>query len=379
MTLRALFVSYATHLGRGGGGVQKCSTEYLSALRSAGVSVDVVPVDSDRRLWVRAARRLHTSPFFKPIGRDDLAKIRDRLADVDILLLNQVALAGALDEIGPPGSGPARVLFSHGCEITDMVHTARLRHRLPLEARLRPTPSLALGSVLADEARTRSLVDGVVAISPFDAECEVWLGTKRVIWLPRTVKSVPLDWAPTKGRFGYVGTLNHAPNLEGLVSVLDALVESAVSDISLRIVGGPTHVGRDLARRYPAVAYLGRLENDALRAEAATWTAFLNPIFCLPRGCSTKLATALAWHIPVVTTTQGRRGYVWRNGTVIEANSAKGFVSQMRQLLSADVANEARLQTIAVAQSSPAIEEIASTLGAFLADVAYSRLPGRNE
>jgi len=29
-------------------------------------------------------------------------------------------------------------------------------------------------------------------------------------------------------------------------------------------------------------------------------------------GCSTKLAVALGWEIPIITTTMGTRGYVWK-------------------------------------------------------------------
>lgn len=371
MTLRALFLSHSAHLGKGGG-VQQCTMEYLDGIRTAGISVDVLPIESDRRIWVRAARQVNSSPYFKPIGRKDLNRIRTLLPDVDLILLNQVALAGALDELGPRGLGPARVLLSHGCEVTDMVHTIRLRKLLPISSRMRPTSSLALASVLADETRTRSLVDGVIAISPFDADCEAWLGTRRVMWVPRTVKSEVIDWSPMTGRYGYVGTLNHAPNLEGLVGVLDALEKRKVENLTIRIIGGPASIGDKLAKCYRSAEYLGELDDPKMRVESSSWSAFLHPIFCLPRGCSTKLATALSWRIPIITTTQGRRGYLWRLGSLIEANSPDEFVDEMYRLLDADERQLAKFQSIMVADSSPSTKEVAQELRVFLEDVVHS-------
>jgi hypothetical protein len=90
----------------------------------------------------------------------------------------------------------------------------------------------------------------------------------------------------------------------------------------VRVVGGPQELGRWLADKYGTVDYLGTLDDAALAVEAATWNVFIHPIFCLPRGCSTKLAIGIAWQIPIVTTAEGRRGYLWDHGTMPEARGA---------------------------------------------------------
>jgi hypothetical protein len=71
-----------------------------------------------------------------------------------------------------------------------------------------------------------------------------------------------------------------------------------------------------LARRHGFVDYLGPLNDDALRAEAATWCCFVNPIFVYSKGCSTKLAVALGWGLPIATTRYGARGYLWDEGAI---------------------------------------------------------------
>ena len=82
---------------------------------------------------------------------------------------------------------------------------------------------------------------------------------------------------------------------------------------------------------------LGPLDDADLRGEAGSWNCFINPLFCLSRGCSTKLATALSWEIPVVTTSFGRRGYVWNDGTLSLAERPAEF---WRCILEGDVRAE---------------------------------------
>src|SRR5205085_203219 len=148
----------------------------------------------------------------------------------------------------------------------------------------------------------RSSLDAVLCISPFDAELERWLGASNVEWFPRVITRKPLIWNPNGTRIGFVGTLDHVPTIEGLLMFLRKLSESAAGTIRVRVVGGPEHLGRLLKRQFSIVDYLGHLPDDDLRTEASSWSCFVNPIFCLPRGCSTKLATAISWEIPIVTT-----------------------------------------------------------------------------
>jgi hypothetical protein len=188
-----------------------------------------------------------------------------------------------------------------------------------------------------------------------------------VIWLPRTLTANPIDWAPKSGLFGYLGTLDHAPNLEGLTKVLEAAGPSA--RFRLQVVGGTPEIGAWLSQKYPTVEYLGELSDADVKRVAAGWLAFVHPIFCQARGCSTKLATALDWGIPIVTTELGRRGYTWAAGGCSLADSPMAFVDAMISLLNDAAAQCARTDVVAAAKSGPGSREIASTLRTFVETV----------
>jgi Glycosyl transferases group 1 len=364
---RAVFVTNRRHLGDGAGGVQTCSREYLAVLEAAGLSVEVVEVDTERRLSTRLARVFSSSPYTGSIAQHDLKRVADAAEGADWVFLNQVNLASGLRRLARRETVLRKtVLLSHGAEVTDLLHLIRARQTLPLSGRLRPTPRMALHKVLADEISARAGIEAAVCLSPFDADFERWLGVRRVTWIARTVTSAPLDWQPVDARFGFLGTLDHAPNLEGLVQVLDVLDRSGPADIEVRVVGGPEPLGRWLAQRFPQVRYCGALDEPALRQEASSWTAFLNPIFCQARGCSTKLATALAWQIPIVTTPVGRRGYVHREGSIPVAEDPAGFVALMQSLRDRAAGEASRFMTQQAAASTPTIADNARIFRDFL-------------
>jgi Glycosyl transferases group 1 len=356
----AVFVSYSAFLKREGGGVQACTREYLELLQGAGFSVTPLPYEADRRAWTRLRRLLGASPYFNPHEPGLAEKVDAQCNELgaDWVFLNQATLAPLATALKAADPHRKVVVLSHGLESTDLLHTLNLRKRLPLTARLQGDPRLALGDALMVESRTRAALDAVCALSPFDADLERWLGAKQVLWLPRTVAAAALDWRPIAGRFGFVGTLDHAPNLEGLIAVLDVLDGGA----RVRIVGGPAKIGRWLAAKFKAVDYLGPLDDGELRDEAATWNAFLHPIFLLARGCSTKLATALSWRIPVVTTELGRRGYVWRKGALTIADTPRAFAECCVELTDLAVAARAREAVVEASLSSPSIAELSETL-----------------
>jgi hypothetical protein len=257
------------------------------------------------------------------------------------------------------------VILSHGLEHTDLLHIIRLRRSLPISGRTRPTASVLLGRILLAEQHFRQFIDGVCAISPFDADVERWLGTRRVVWLPRVVTPQPLAWQPMPGRLGFVGTLDHAPNLEGLVSILEVMARQQTKGMTVRVVGS-REIAEWLRVRFAHVEVLGALDDATLAVEAATWTAFLHPIFCLPRGASTKLALGLSWEIPVVTTAPGRRGYVWGEGGPLEADTPEAFVAAC-QALDPAAAQRSRHDVQRAVASSPTVGSVASQMRAFLA------------
>jgi len=364
---RAIFITHYQHIGEGQGGVQRCTAEYLDTIEAMGFSIEIVRINNDQRFDTKVLRRLNSSPYFRPVAQADLARACQAAQQADIVFLNQVTLCAIAEPIkNVVGSTVPIIALSHGCEITDLLHLARLHRKLPLSGRLHPTPKQALAQVLADEIAARPHIDGVIALSEYDAQTETWLGAIRTTWLPRTVKPQPLAWSPLLGRFGFVGTLDHAPNLEGLVQVLDEIERQKANQLSVRIVGAPPRIGQWLAECYASVTYLGALNDADLTKEASSWNAFLNPIFCQARGCSTKLAMALNWQIPILTTSIGRRGYRWSEGSVVEAEHPRTYVEAMIHA-QADEANAQNLQhNVRVASmASPTLTEVANAMLAF--------------
>jgi glycosyltransferase involved in cell wall biosynthesis len=182
--------------------------------------------------------------------------------------------------------------------------------------------------------------------------------------VPRTFDPQFLDWSPVPGRAGFVGTLDHLPNEEGIRRVLETLESQEIpSSVDLRIVGGPEATGRELERTFPAVTYCGRLSQEDFKAEAATWGLFLNPIWWYARGATTKLAQGISWGIPVVTTTPGMRGYAWTKGEVKVTDTPE----EMAQVI-VDAAEEPSVlsgwaeDVRTVARNGPTIDQVASKL-----------------
>jgi hypothetical protein len=362
-----LFVSQSNFL-KSGGGVQICTREFIDVIKAADVDLTILPFEPDRRLSTSLLRLVDSSPFVRPFAPDLLTKIEAaaRRTPFDFVFLNQEVLAVLAPFLRSTlGAHCKIVVLSHGLEHTDLLHMIRLRGRLPISGRTRPTASVLLGRIFLAEQHFRRLVDGVCAISPFDADVERWLGTRHVIWLPRVVTSQPLAWQPTPGRLGFVGTLDHAPNLEGLVAILEAMARQQTKGMTVRVVGS-MDIAEWLRSRFAHVEALGTLDDAALAVEAATWTAFLHPIFCLPRGASTKLALGLSWEIPVVTTPPGRRGYLWREGGPLEVETPEAFVAACQALDPAGAAQSRRDVQRAVA-TSPTVGSVAAEMRAFLA------------
>lgn len=362
---KALFVSFQGFLEGAKGGVQVCTREYIDVIRAAGIDLTILPFSLDRRPVTRVLRQFNSSPYFRafePSLPSILAGLVQQTS-FDFVFLNQVSLATLAPRIRPLLPGKCKiVVLSHGLESTDLLHFFRLRGRFPLKGRVRPTAASLMGSVLLTEAEARPHVDIVCTLSPFDEDLEKWMGARHAAWLPRIVKSTPLPWRPSGRRLGFVGTLDHSPNLEGLVAVLDALGERKLAPFKVRIIGGPSEVGAWLAARYSCVDYLGAVDDTALVQEAATWSAFLNPIFCQARGCSTKLAMALGWEIPIVTTPQGRRGYVWSEGALVEARTPGEFADLCLGLFDDATAHEAQAAVRLVTATSPGLAGVARQL-----------------
>jgi hypothetical protein len=363
----ALFVAHAQSLSSAPGGLQLCTREYLLTLRTAGFALTTVAVEHDQRLLPRLGRRLWPRPY-PPEWRPGLLEevvARAREIRARFIFLNLVNLAPFAALLRPRvGAGCKIVLLSHGLESVDSLHAIRAHVGTGKGAGSIRMERM-LGRQLVEESVQRRYIDHVICLNPFEAEIERWLGTRSVSWLPRTIPDrVPLNWSPVLGRLGFVGTLDHPPNRDGLIQFLEALETLAPPGIDVRVVGGPPAAGAGLARRFRLVRYLGALSDEELDKEASTWTCLVHPLFCYARGCSTKLAVALSWQIPVLTTPQGCRGYTWREGSLPSADTPEAFARLALRLAEPELA--AQKEVAAIVRSAPTVNHVAALVRAAL-------------
>lgn len=361
---QAWCVSLANHLEKSGGGVQVCTQEYLRAIELAGWTISPKPFQADRRPVARLQRALTPAPFAHILSPSYLSDLRRDLAAAPpgAIFFNQVDTAPAAVALRASTTRPF-VLLSHGAKIVDELHARRLGS---------PTPSdRTLGQTLRRESELRTAFDHVFTLSAEECIFESWLGARRVSWLPRIVAPDALDWQPVAGRVGFVGTLDHPPNLAGLRDVLCALRNPPAS-FRVRLVGGSVPTGQRLAAEFPCIDYLGPLDQPALRQEAASWSCFLHPLFLLARGCSTKLSQALGWGLPVLTTATGCRGYRLDPADLVQVGDANLFAQRALELADPAVSAPLRTGVERAAKSAPSLAEVAQMMRTALAALPSS-------
>jgi hypothetical protein len=214
--------------------------------------------------------------------------------------------------------------------------------------------------------KQRRCIDAVLTLSPFEVEIEKWLGAKKALWVPRTIMEPALAMAPIDQRVGCVSTLNHAPNFEGLIKVFEALEQRCSPAFRFRLVGSPSNIGDQLAKRFSFLDYLGFLSESQLRTEAATWCCFVNPIFEYAKGCSTKLAVALGWGLPIATTEYGARGYCWDVNQLPLARSPTELAKFVLERAVLTAINKYQKQSAGIRAQTPDIQSTGNQIRAFL-------------
>lgn len=365
----SLFISHVSYLSDRPGGVQRCTQEYQQSLGAAGFDLTLLSYETPRDPRSRLRRKLWPRPYEGRLPEDLVDRI---VAAVQGLIPQQTRITlffnqGDLAPLAQPlkqrlGSSIEIVLLSHGLESTDLFHGIRTRDPGQPFAQVSDRDRQTLSRSLIAEWQQRQWIDQIFCLSSFELELERWLGAKQVTWIPRMVTAQPLDWRPEANYLGFVGTLNHSPNREGLLLFLQALQPMAPAGLRLRLVGGPAGAGAEIARQFPLVDYLGALDDGELRQEASRWSAMVHPLFCYPRGCSTKLAVALGWQIPVLTTLPGCRGYRGAAERLLLANNPQHLAQ-----LAVDVGDRTLMETlrqysIDVVAQSPTLGEVASLM-----------------
>jgi hypothetical protein len=360
---RGLLLSNEHSLAQGGGGQQQCSREYVQVLEQAGVQVEPVTFRTDRSWPVRLRRKFSPRAYQPSMPAEYWKRVEvaaRTLPDFVLCNLNDfVAEAGRLRRMMP--AGVPLVLLSHGLVSTDLLHRARIAAMPFAAGHLQRVPDVQLGETLRVEAEGLPFFDHVFCLAEFETDICRWLGSRSVSWWPRTIpRNDLLDWQPTGNRVGIVGTLDHPPNLEGVVRLCELLDRERPVELRLRLVTRSAPVARELAARFSFVDNLGPLEGEKqVREEAATWSAFLHPIFCHAMGCSTKVATGLGWGLPMLTSSAGLRGYRWSEGKFETAESPEDYAALVRRALDPVTAKQWRGETLKVISSAPSTADVA--------------------
>lgn len=319
------------------GGIQLCTAEVIEYFKLTSFDAEVYPVTAKWRFSDKVRRKLGLE-IYGSSGSDALAlrlahKIQQ--SNIDILVLNQIGFGPLVNNLRAILSRPVTIIcLSHGNESGDFLHEIESRN---------PVTLWKLGSLMYRERQFyQQAFDGVIVISEHEVSINRWLGAQRIFVLPRMLKKEFLHWQPVPNRIGFVGTLNHPPNLVGLKAVLHILDSKGFAG-KVRIVGGPSETGRRLENEFRSAEYVGQLPSDKLEKEAQTWSIFLNPVFWFARGSSTKLAQGLNWGIPVLTTAAGRRGYSLRDENIVATGlDADAYADAIIEAC----ANPGRLQTL---------------------------------
>lgn len=368
----AVLVTTNNTLHDGGGGVQICTADYQSLLAQAGFRLHTVAFDPDQRPLTRVLRRLEKRPYLRmipPSLADDVAAAVEKFS-ARFVFFNLLDFPTLMRPLRARfGGGVKFVHLSHGLDSTDICIDQQVRRGATDECGFDAAMAKRLGSKIICEADFRRHLDAVLCLSPLDAELERWLGAARTAWFPRVISGTPLDCKPVDGRAGCVATLDHPPNYHGFVSLFESLRRLNPSGLRFRLAGAPAHRGQELAARFDFVEYVGRLSDEDLKNEAATWSVFVHPVFHYARGCSTKLAVALGWGLPVITTTAGARGYEWDEKLAPLAATADEMAATIMRESSAATFASRRANALAVADAQPSAAEVSRRMREFLDSV----------
>jgi hypothetical protein len=361
--VKALFVSHENLLAPGGGGNQICSREYRDVLVEAGFDLHFVTHQTDRCLATRLERKLLPHRYPRVVPREFYRLLRQQSCDLEpkFVFCNFTTYLPDAEQLkAAVPAGAKLILLSHGLTSVDDVHRERIALERSGGVDLRAIGPRMVGGAILTEMKGLPFFDHVFCLAEFEVAICQWLGARSVSWWPRTIpQDCGLDWRPAGDRIGLVGTLSHPPNLEGVYKFCRALAERGGRVPRLRLVTKSAPVAAELSRRYDFVDHLGSLEGPGeLEAEAATWSAYTHPIFCFARGCSTKLATGIAWGLPVLTTAAGIRGYTWREGQLLVAPDAEEMAVLACRFLESSFAAAARVGTLKVRETSPTHPEV---------------------
>jgi len=365
---RAIFVTHSRFLEPEGGGVQVCNREYIATLKAADFELRPVTYEFSHGLIARVCSRIAPRVWYTKEPPRLFESVVQALIDTgaQYIFFGHTAFASLSRRLQKKFPNLRQVLLSHGVEGLDFCIDQHTRREAGTENHFRIVAERMLGRILLEQMSQRRCFYAVLTLSPFEVEIEKWLGCAKSLWLPRTIAEDPLDWQPIDQRVGCVSTLDHTPNHEGLIKLFDQLEGSVPSEFRFRLVGAPPDKGAAIAQRYSFVDYLGRLSNRQLRIEAATWCCFVHPMFLYAKGCSTKLAIAIGWGLPIATTKYGSRGYRWDRLVLPVADSPASLATFIQMRAHRERFEKYRRETAQIRALSPTISEIGFEIRRFL-------------
>lgn len=367
--LPSVFISNLDDLqAQQNGGVQLCSQEFLRVIKLIDPDVHVIEIQISKSPKDRIARRFGLrayasyNPGIEHTAFAELKKIQPKVIYVNKSEALRIAIAAK--KMIPSSQV---VLLSHGNQSGDDLFEVSSHEGSSSRGlkRVFATWKLGLNIVTESSRRREGILDAVVTMSPQEEVLENWLGMNRVFYFPRIVAKSPVAWAPVARRVGFIGTLNHPPNL----TAIKQLLASGLSDeCEFRIIGGPSSVGYELKNSFPKVQYCGRLSDAEANEEMATWSLNINPVFWLSRGASMKFGDALGKGVPVLTTAFGRRGYRTLENLFFECdNDPSDFKKEVIRLIeNPELLAEKHARFLSENPIAPTASDVADELKAFL-------------
>ena len=349
------------------GGVQLCSREFHDIISSiAEIELTDYYVSYTRKLSQRLSIKLGMENYSMYDVKKDAPALLEYIRNnrVNLVFINMASLVRYAGPVKTAFGDQVRiVLLSHGNHSGDFLHLITKPLTRP-SALKRILQKIRLGMLISTESEYRvRYLDGVVALSETERQIENWFGGRKVVFLPRRLYADFLSYDPIPGRVGFMGRLDHPPNLQGMAILLDQLQKTDHSKIKIRLVGAPESYGRELQQRYPFIEYLGELSDKDLEKEVAGWSLLLNPVWWYSTGASTKLSRAISWGVPIISTTAGMRGYDWRQGALLVADTPEEMAGWMLRIAPdpAQVQHWAG-QTRTIAVNGPTPEDLAAKI-----------------
>lgn len=368
MKQKAIFLSHPLLLkSEVTGGVQLCSQEFHEIISSCD---DLILENYFVQFTKSIPQRIQMKLGFENYSMYNVAKDAPALIkyiqqeNIEIVFINMASMMRYAKPIKEAfGQGVKIIVLSHGNHSGDFLHliTKPLKKENILQ---RTVNKIRLGNLIATESLYRVMyLDGVIALSETEKQIENWFGAKRAVFLPRRLYTDFVEYKPDQNRIGFVGRLDHPPNIQGISILLDEMIKNSNKEIKFRLVGAPVEEGNKIAKKYNCVEYLGELSDNELDKEITTWAFLLNPVWWYSTGASTKLAKAISWGIPIATTTAGMRGYFWKNGSLLVADTPACMIKKIYgQIASPGRLNYWCNQTRIVAENGLTNEELTSIL-----------------